>query len=200
MEIALLSAKLTQIQIAALKDLSQQERKAGRPSAVDIPLVQPMTEDEALILKQIGDYQPSRTVNTVIPASHEKGFEKADEMYFHTFYTKTDESVPPPPAAPRNYVQVIVQQYPNSAWAQYFAEYPTNIYNSLDNPKHHAIVIQFNNRVRSDQLERSPGQTWIPLYYIWPSGDCVITVMHFTPDENLEIERAYLEKFPSSIP
>jgi hypothetical protein len=139
-------------------------------------------------------------VKADIGAVHEKGFEKPDDMAFSTLYTKTDESASPPPAAPRNYIRVEVQQYPNSAWAQYFADYPSNIYNSFDNPKHHAIVIQFNNRVRSDELERSPGQTWIPLYYIWPSGNSVISIWHDTPDEHLEIERAYLEKYPSSIP
>ncbi len=174
--------------------------RGSRPSAVDIPVVQPMTEEEALILKQIGDYQPGHVMKTVELVSHEKGFEKPGNMYFSTFYTKTGESVPQSPLAPGQNVWVIAQQYPNSAWAQYFAEYPPNRYNSFDNPKQHAIVVQFNNRVRSNQLERSPGQTWYSLYYMWPSGNCVITVEYHTPDENLELVRAYLEKYPSSIP
>jgi hypothetical protein len=174
--------------------------RGSRPSAVDIPVVQPMTEEEALILKQIGDYQPGHVMKTVELVSHEKGFERPGSMYFSTLYTKTGEPVPQPPLAPGQSVWVIAQQYPNSAWAQYFAEYPPNRYNSFDNPKQHAIVVQFNNRVRSNQLERSPGQTWYPLYYMWPSGNCVITVEHHTLDENLEVVRAYLEKYPSSIP
>jgi hypothetical protein len=174
--------------------------RGSRPSAVDIPVVQPMTEEEALILKQIGDYQPGHVMKTVERVSPEKGFERPGNMYFSSFYTKTGEPVPQSPLAPGQHVWVIAQQYPNSAWAQYFAEYPPNRYNSFDNPKQHAVVVQFNNRVRSNQLERSPGQTWYPLYYIWPSGNCVITVEYHTPDENLEIVRAYLEKYPSSIP
>jgi hypothetical protein len=174
--------------------------RGSRPSAVDIPVVQPMTEEEALILKQIGDYQPGHVMKTVELVSHEKGFERPGSMYFSTLYTKTGEPVPQPPLAPGQSVWVIAQQYPNSAWAQYFAEYPSNRYNSFDNPKQHAIVVQFNNRVRSNQLERSPGQTWYPLYYMWPSGNCVITAEYHTPDENLEIVRAYLERYPSSIP
>lgn len=174
--------------------------RGSRPSAVDIPVVQPMTEEEALILKQIGDYHPGHVMKTVELVSHEKGFERPGSMYFSTLYTKTGEPVPQPPLAPGQSVRVIAQQYPNSAWAQYFAEYPPNRYNSFDNPKQHAIVVQFNNRVRSNQLERSPGQTWYRLYYIWPRDNCVITVEYHTPDENLEIVRAYLEKYPSSIP
>ena len=106
---------------------------------------------------------------------------------------------PLPPLAPGQGVRVIAQQYPSSEWAQYFAEYPAKRYNSFDNPKQHAIVVQFNTRVRSNQQERSPGQTWYALYYMWPNGTCVITVEYNTPDENLEIVRVYLEKYPSSI-
>jgi hypothetical protein len=172
----------------------------SRPSAVDLPVAQLMSEEEALILKQIGGYQPSHAQKAVEQVSHEKNFEKPSSVYFRTLYTKTGEQVPQWPVAPRQYISIVVQQYPNSAWAQYFAEYPANRYNSFDNPKQHAIVAQFNNRVRSNQLERSPGQTWYPLYYMWPNGNCVITVEYDTPDENLEIVRAYLEKYPSSIP
>jgi len=174
--------------------------RGSRPSAVDLPVAQPMSEEEALILKQIGDYQPGHAMKNLELVSHEKGFERPGSMYFSTLYTKTGEPVPQWPLAPRHYISIVVRQCPNSAWAQYFAEYPPNRYNSFDNPKQHAIVGQFNNRVRSNQLERSPGQTWYPLYYMWPSGNCVITVEYGTPDENLEIVRAYLEKYPSSIP
>jgi hypothetical protein len=176
------------------------KKRGSRPSALDIPLAQPITEEEALILKQIGDYQPGHVTTTIEMVSHEKGYERPGDRYFSTLYTKKGEEVPPWPVAPRQYISIVVQQYPNSAWAQYFAEYPPNRYNSFDNPKQHAIVAQFNNRVRSDQLDRSPGQTAYPLYYTWPSGNCVITVDYRTPDENLEIVRAYLEKYPSSIP
>jgi hypothetical protein len=174
--------------------------RGSRPSAVDLPVVQPMSEEEALILRQIGDYQPAHAMKNVELVSHEKGYESPGSIYFSTPYTKTGEPVPQWPLAPSQYISIVVQQYPSSAWAQYFAEYPPRRYNSFDNPKQHAIVVQFNNRVRSNQLERSPGQTWYRLYYMWPSGNCVITVEYGTLDENLEIVRAYLEKYPSSIP
>jgi len=184
----------------AHRDRALAKMRGSRPSAVDLPVAQPMSEEEALILKQIEDYQPGHAMKNVELVSHEKGFERAGSMYFTTLYTKTGEPVPQRPLTPKQYISVVVQQYPNTAWAQYFAEYPPNRYNSFDNPKQHAIVAQFNNRVRSNQLERSPGQTWYPLYYMWPNGDCVTTVEYYTPEENLEIVRAYLEKYPSSIP
>ena len=201
---SLVALSLTRIIPVRLR-LARRERatakmRGSRPSTVDDLVVQPMTEEEALILEQTGDYQPGHVMKTLETVSLEKGFEKPRNMYFSALYTKTGEPVPQPPLAPRQYISVVVQQYPNSTWAQYFAEYPRNIYNSFDDPNQHAIVAQFGNKVRSDQLLRSPGQTWFPLYYIWPSGDCVITVQYRTPDENLEIVRAYVHKYPSSIP
>jgi hypothetical protein len=200
----LMALTLTRI-IPVRLHLAHRERavanmRESRPSAVNLPVAQMMSEEEALILKQIGEYQPGHAQKTVEQVSHEKNFETSSSVYFRTLYTKTHEQVPQWPVAPRQYISTVVQQYPNSASAQYFAEYPANRHNSFDNPKQHAIVAQFNNRVRSNQLERSPGQTWYPLYYMWHSGNCVITVEYDTPDENLEIVRAYLEKYPSSIP
>ena len=176
------------------------KKRETRPTSVDLPVAQPMSEEQALILKEIGDYQPAHVLKTSVMVSHEKGFESAGSVYFRTLYTKTDEQVLQGPVAPRQYISAVVQQYPNSAWAQYFAEYPQNSYVSPDDPKVHALVTQFNNKVRSSQVERPPGQTSIPLYYMWPSGNCVVTVDYRTSDENLEILRAYLEKYPSSIP
>jgi hypothetical protein len=176
------------------------KKRETRPVSVDLPVAQPMSEDEALILKEIGDYQPGHAQKGIEMVSHEKGFERAGSVHFTALYTKTGEPVPQWPVAPRQYISVCVQQYPNSAWAQYLAEYPGRIYISPDDPEQHALVTQFSNKVRSSKLERSPGQTSIPLYYMWPSGNSVVTVEYQTPDENLEIVRAYLEKYPSSIP
>jgi hypothetical protein len=174
-------------------------KKASRPPSVDVPLGQPLSEEEALILKEIGDYQPGHVLKRVEPLSHEKGSQMPSSFYFSTLYTRIGEPVPEWPQAPTQYLMVTVQQYPNSAWAQYFAEFPPRMYIQPDDPKQHAVVTQFNSKVRSSQLTRSLGQTWIPLYYMWPSSDYLIRIDYRTSDENLEIVRAYLEKYPSSI-
>jgi len=176
------------------------KKRETKPASVDLPVAQPMSEEQALILKEIGDYQPGHALKRGEMVSHEKGFERPGSVYFSTLYTKTGEQVPQWPVTPRQYISVVVQQYPNSAWAQFFAEYPQRMYISPDDPKLHALVMQFNSKVRSSQLERSPGQTWNLLYYMWPSGDCIVTVEYHTPDENLEIVQAYVEKYPSAIP
>jgi hypothetical protein len=174
------------------------KRRESRPSDVDLPLPQPMSEEEALILKQIGDYKPGHTTKMVESVSHEKGYARPGGLSFGTLYTKEGEPVPQWPLAPKQYMSVRVQQFPNSAWAQYLAEYPQRMYISPDDPKENALVIQFGQRVRSNRL-KPVGQTG-PLYYAWPSGNCIVTIDYYTPDENLELVRAYLEKYPSSIP
>jgi len=186
------------IRVAHRERVAENKRQS-KPSSVDLPVAEPMNEENALILKDIGNYQPDHALKRVEPVSHEKGFESPLDFDFSTLYTKTGEPVPQWPLAPKQYISVVVQQYPNSAWAQYFAEYPPRRYISPDDPKKHAVITQFDNEVRSNQIDRSPGQTWNPLYYTWPSGDSVITVEYKTSDENLEIVRAYLEKYPSSI-
>lgn len=175
------------------------KKRESRPSSVDLPVAHPMTQEEALIFNEIADYQPGHALQRMELVSHEKGFEMPSSVYFSTLYTKTGEQVPQWPVAPKQYISVVVQQYPYSAWAQYFAEYPPRMYISPDDPKQHAFITEFNNKVRSNQPDRSPGQTWNPLYYMWPSGNSVITVEYHTPEENPEIVRAYLEKYPSSI-
>jgi hypothetical protein len=174
-------------------------KRASLPSSVDLRVAQPLTEEQALILHDIGDYQPGHVVTTVEPLSHEKTFQMPSTFYFRTLYTKKGEPVPEWPHAPEQSIMVAVQQYPSSEWAQHFAEFPARMYISPDDPKQHAVVTQFDNKVRSSQLTRAPGQTAIPLYYMWPSGDVVTTIDYRTKDENLEIVRAYLEKYPSSI-
>jgi len=52
------------------------KKREKRPASVDLPVVQPMSEDEALILKQVGDYQPVHALKRGEIVSHEQGFER----------------------------------------------------------------------------------------------------------------------------
>jgi hypothetical protein len=122
------------------------KKRETRPTSVDLPVAQPMSEEQALILKEIGDYQPGHVLKSSEMVSHEKGFESAGSVYFRALYTKTGEQVLQGPVAPKQYISAVVQQYPNSAWAQYFAEYPQTMYISPDDPKMHALVTQFQQQ------------------------------------------------------
>ena len=75
--------------------------RGSRPSGVDLPIAQPMTEKDALILKPIGTYQPSHVMKTWQMVSHGKGFESPGARYFSAFYTK-NRPAGSPAADPRS--------------------------------------------------------------------------------------------------
>lgn len=168
-------------------------RERTQPSSNNLPELTPPSDRDALILNETAGYTPGQAIQTIVPG-------KPASAYFSVLYTKKGDPVPALPQAPPRYIRATVEEYPNAQWAQYLAEYPPGMYLSFNDPKQHALVTEFNNKVRSSQLTRAPGQTAIPLYYKWPSGDFIITIDYRTSDESLEIVRAYLKKYPSSIP
>lgn len=182
----------------AKRERAAAKAKETKPPIEGLPELQPMNEQDALILAEIVGYRPGDARKTGEPISHEKGYERAPSLYYGATYTNAGAASQTAIAGPPG-IDVIVEQYPTEQWAQYSAEYPPRMYNSFDDPKFHAIVMQMNNKVRSSQLERPPGATGIPLYYMWPSGTCVVTINYRTRDENLEFLKPYLLKYPSSI-
>jgi hypothetical protein len=75
------------------------------------------------------------------------------------------------------------------------------------NPRHHAVVTKFQSKVRTNLLERSPlpgsgnrlGEGAWPPYFMWSSGNCVVSVTFHTGLEHDQFLRRYLEKYPSSV-
>ena len=178
------------------------QRRQNRPTNVDAQIDNPLTIDEALILTPFGDYQPGEPTQRSEFVSHEKDFQSPGGYRFAVQYTRSpsDGHAVQRSNTPAQSATAFVRQYPDEAWAQYFAEFPSNIAISPDRPKQHVIVTQFDSKVWSDQLDRTPEQTWYPLYYIWPSGSNLIRIDYAGLDPNLDILRAYLQKYPSSIP
>jgi hypothetical protein len=80
------------------------KKRESRPSSVDLPVAHPKTQEEALIVKEIADYQPGHALQRMELVSHEKGFEMPSSVYFSTLYTKTGEQVPQWPVAPKQYL------------------------------------------------------------------------------------------------
>jgi len=156
--------------------------------------IQPMTADEAFILSDIVGFHPAQPVDS-------KTFGKPFGMYHELSYRPTQND----PPTNLEVVSVEVWQYPNAQWALYLAEYPANFVHSFDNPKHHAVTTKFQNKVRTNLLERLPGFEHFPggggwaLYYMWPSGSNVLTITYHTKNEHEEFLRLYLEKYPSAM-
>jgi len=118
------------------------------PSNKNLPVVRPMPLDQALIMTNIGEMYFGQPLQRQMMESHEKGYVLPAGISYSIFYGPRGLS----PYSSGS-VSVVVQQYPNTRWAEYLAEYPPNIYNSFDNPKHYAIVSRFQNNVWTNQPE-----------------------------------------------
>jgi hypothetical protein len=188
-------ARIVPIRINVAERQGAVARKiADTPSLDNLPPIQPVPIEQALILTDITGNHPMQPSSRVQMISNEKTYLSPPGYFYGVTYGPAGN---PSSVVSFKSVLVTVQQYPNAEWAQYLAKYPHNIYNSFDDPKHHAIVSKFQNNVRADLLE-NPGPS-VPVYYMWPSGNNVVTVRYEGPHDDEDILRAYLEKYPSSI-
>lgn len=194
MLVALVVARAVPLRLrVAKREAGQARKRAEVPSTKNLPVIQPRTIDEALINNPIAGYAPQRPTQGWETPSNEKGYIRPQAMSYTVSYYPEDQIALPY----RNSIVVSVEQYPNAQWASYLVEFPNNIYNPFDDPKVHAIVTRFGNKVRTDFYNRLPGIA--SGYYMWPSGNNVVTLHYYTHEEDQEFLRAYLEKYPSSI-
>jgi hypothetical protein len=174
------------------REAGQARMTAEVPSMENLPFIQPMTVDEALINAPIVGYASHQAMCGQQMVSHEKGFLQPGAIYCQVAYYPEGD-----PRPYQNSVSVSVQRYPNAEWASYLVEFPHNVYNPHDDPKVHATVTRFQNKVRTDFFNR-PANTAFG-YYMWPSGSNVVTLRYYMQDEKVDFLRLYLEKYPSSI-
>jgi hypothetical protein len=180
----------------AVRERTQEIEAAERPSTSGLAPFRSMSVDQALILSDIaGSHSSPPVVREELP-SNDKGFELPSGFYYSVSYSPEADNFPQAAYGPYA-VLVSVEQYPNTEWALYLAKYRTSSYYSSDNPKQHAVVTKFQNKVRSNVLEDSSirGQ----VYYMWPSGDNVVKVLYNRHPEIEAVLQAYLDKYPSSL-
>lgn len=170
---------------------------SDRPSLNNLPTIEPMNIEHALILDEISglsaeDPKASRPWYPPDLASH-----WPQEMDFAVEYgARKDELTRNPNNLP---VSVWVHQFPNEDWALYFAKHspmPDLV------PKNRNLVLslvkKFGNRVVMDRQFREPDESG-KLLYFWPSGRNFITIVYYSPVVNEEFLRRYLDKYPSSL-
>lgn len=190
--LAVIVARAVPIRLrVAKREAGEARMRADVPSMENLPGIQPMTVDEAVINAPIAGYTPHQATRGQEMGSHEKGFLKPGGLSYHVTYYPDGE-----PRPYQNSVSVYVLQYPNAQWASYLAEFPYNIYNPHDDPKVHTTVTRFQNKVRTDFFNRAGTAS---VYYMWPSGNNLVTLTYYMFDEKEEFLRVYLEKYPSSI-
>jgi hypothetical protein len=196
--------------VRAASKLQVMEGKAlaEAPPVENLPEIQPLPLQEALILEDVGGLRDTYPHQMTVPGEPHPG-----KNWMPT-PTKVDYSVAyaPPQMADRSQafpppVTVTIEQFPNQAWADYSAKYPPG-YSWLSGDPRTTItsVIKFGNKILMDRTLRFPDETG-QLKFYWPSGNIFVTVIYdggnrivrnpSSIDE--EFLRRYLERYRSTL-
>jgi hypothetical protein len=181
----------SQIQDAARR--RHAERLRDIPSVKNLPAIEPMKIEQALILEQIDGLVPGKHFKSEgwHPPSEASAWPQEIDFWVEYLADKDDN----PPR-----VVVEVQQYPNEAWPRYYAKWsPVPGILRDGNPR---LVLtrvkKFGNQVVMDRQSRSPDETGI-LWFFWPSGRNLVSITYSSRVIDEEFLRRYLERFPSSL-
>lgn len=188
--LTILAARVVPVRRAVARRQNAAARKAAElPSRVGLPHVQPMPIEKVLILQDVAGFKAVQPRLMPIGESNEKGYSFPGSFRYGVEYCATEKYFLP------GSVSVSVQQYPNVAWAVYLAKYPLNIVNLFNDPKNPALITKFQNKIWSNVFRIGPA---VPLYYIWASGNDVVTITYNSPNENNdEFLKVYLQRYPS---
>jgi MFS family permease len=169
-----------------------QQCLSDAPSAQNLPALQPMKIEQALILEPMGGlfpHSPTKQYNfgsngLVGPPS---------SVTFTVWYSMVTD---PPYDANSFQISATLQQFPDAAWAAYSAKYPPC--NLFVFGSHHDSVSKFGSQVYEDRYIAGS------LIYLWPSGNNLVSLRfgNLGPQgksREPEIFKRYLEKYPSSM-
>lgn len=164
---------------------------AEAPSAWDLPQLENLPVEQALIVSPIGGLYPWAPMTAQVAPAYP--IQPRAINYSIGYTAKLD----PPPISVRRAVAVQVEQWPNAEWAFYKVNYPPlNV--AIDSPKALSRVTKFGQTVVQNTMMRYPDGRGT-LSFLWPSGRFVVTVYFETPEVNEEFLRQYLEKYPSYL-
>jgi hypothetical protein len=166
---------------------------AAAPSMDNLPALRPMTPDQALILSPIGTVSPKQPMpqpgfGSILPPR------SPVSARLSVLYSKPDETELRPDSL---MIFVTVQQYPNEAWANYFAgDTPcvaTQGYRKRIKKLGYSLMADNSTYDRVNRRR----------VFIWNSGECVITIRFDNPglaEDSVEdaFLKPYLEKYPST--
>jgi hypothetical protein len=191
------SAQEIQEETQRLRAEEEQKWRAKRlrdvPSLKGLPAMQPMKIEQALILEPIdglalGNHQGAPTWHSPTDASN-----FPPEIHYTVDYLAEEDNNPPAAV-------VEVMQYPNQAWPLYFAKWSPNPGILKDENPDLALtrVRKFGDQIVMDRQFRSKDESGT-LWFFWPSGNKLVSVIYRTKEIKEEVLRQYLRKFPSSL-
>jgi hypothetical protein len=177
------------------RDAAYKRSVAEIPSKENLLPIEPLTPEQALILRDIGNlyaWLPSSRPTFLYP-----GASGQFEMEYSVGYTTTKDS-PPPPASIRRAVAVVVTQYPNAEWSRYYTKYPSGQSVLMYSPGDLTTVKKFGQTIVRDSIQRDRNGDGT-LRFLWPSNNFTISVGYETRAIDEQFLQLYLDKYPSSL-
>jgi uncharacterized membrane protein len=176
------------------RSLFQDNNSAAKPSLESLPSIEPMTKEQALILEEMAGLSPMNA--KVSKRWYGPGIARywPPDTEFDVDYVALRK-----PTNLHETVTVWVNQFPNDAWALYFAKHspmPDLV------PTRRDLVLsltrKFGNDIVVDRQFRFQDETG-KLIFFWPSGQNFVTIAYYSPTVSEEFLRRYLKKYPSSL-
>lgn len=176
----------------AARERAYAQQVAERPSAENLPNIEPLPVEQMLVLRPISGHPVG---NVVDRGTRRLPIATVGDVPKVTYWTnyKRSESASEGEAP---FADVSVNLYPNSDWAVYATKgiplwdlaalYPDDI----------TTVTKFGNKVIKNTVMRRP--TGGDLYFYWVSGNQFIRIRFFDQEED-EFLREYLELHPSTL-
>ncbi len=167
--------------LMARLDQAHQRRLAEAPSLVNLPPVEAIPPEQALIVHEIAGLQPSKPYSR---AWNRPG--QPPIVEYDVSYDSAEQPSGPNPSP----VMVQLTQMPNAAWSRYSIEDLTVV-----RPDVVTRVAKFNSRV----IQSTAGPIIGSLCYSWTSANFFVAVCYNTPQREEEFINQYLQKYPSSL-
>ncbi len=173
-----------------------QKSLAEAPADKNLPPIPPTAPEQALVLEDVGGLfaeKPFVRNSDGRPGSAGKFAPIPPTRSYSVSYVPLKDA-PFGTYQPR--ITAGVEQYPNADWAHYKAKYTATFNPAVGDPKYLVTVTKFQNRIVMDTSMRdSIGH----LFFVWPSGNVMVTIRYETKDINEQVLKRYLEKYPSSL-
>jgi len=204
----------TKEELEKARQLRRAQRLHERPSLKDLPLIEPMKIEQALILGEIGGLFPGKREASKPWQPPDVGSGAVPRMYFRAEYVTEEDARGCQEFNPYSKdgspfclyswsgkeipVIVEVQQFPNEAWPLYFAKWSPmpHLLQEEDPDLDITRVTKFKNRVVMDRQFRFPDETG-KLLFFWPSGKNLISITFTSKVIQEECLRRYLERYPN---
>jgi hypothetical protein len=175
--------------IASDRAAAHKRSIAEAPSVLDLPRIEPLLPEQALIVHEIAGLYPWLPMSNSLGPSG-----SVPAINYAVGYTVTKDQHG---GSILRVVAVNVTQLPTAEWARYRVRYPpANV--AIQSSEYLSNVKKFGQTVVQDTSRRYPdgGGT---LCFLWPSGNFAVSLCYETRQVDDEFLKQYLEKYPSSL-